>query len=210
MLSGIDVSNWQGVIDWRQVKASGIQFAGIKASEGTAIADDTFSRNWQHCGVSAIRRIAYHFFDPAQDGATQAEFFHRAVRDGGRFGKGDAAMLDIETTEGIAPELIKERAEAFIQNILLYTHVGVYIYTGSYYWQSVGKVPASDILGRCPLWAASWGAFPSPIPQWSNGASMWQYSSNVYLPGISGAVDSDRFLGNWDQYNILAVNGGRH
>src|SRR3954453_10276082 len=59
-LRGIDVSHHQGQIDWSAVKASGIQFAYIKATEGTEFTDATFAENWRNSNTAGIVRGAYH------------------------------------------------------------------------------------------------------------------------------------------------------
>lgn len=209
MLQGIDVSQWQDEILWHDVAAAGIQFAGIKATEGVGFTDPKFRRNWFHSKDHGIRRIAYHFMNPAQSGEHQAQYFHGAVHAAGGFTDGDAAMLDIEQTRGQSPGFIVAQAEDWVQNILATTHVGVYIYTGAYFWHDSLNNAVSPILGKCPLWAASWGARPVSIPQWPSGFSIWQYSSSKPVPGIIGPVDGDYFNGDWKAYNLLAKYGGR-
>jgi len=59
---GIDVSHFQGEIDWSTVKAAGIDFAFIKATDGVAEIDPRFVENWQGAGQANIARGAYHFF----------------------------------------------------------------------------------------------------------------------------------------------------
>src|SRR5262245_24710768 len=63
-LSGIDVSHWQGAIDWAQVKASGRAFAIAKATEGTTFVDPSFAANWAGMKQQGVVRSAYHFFHP--------------------------------------------------------------------------------------------------------------------------------------------------
>ena len=87
---GIDVSRYQSVISWKEVKAMrvhGVQFrfAFIKATEGTGKTDPYFDRNWKRAAQSGMIRGAYHFFIPSRDGKLQAVHFMSKVR----LGKGD-------------------------------------------------------------------------------------------------------------------------
>jgi lysozyme len=72
---GIDVSHHQGRIDWPAVRAAGIEFAFIKASEGGDHRDREFARNWQEASRAGVARGAYHFFTFCTPGPSQAENF---------------------------------------------------------------------------------------------------------------------------------------
>jgi len=73
---GIDVSHWQGTINWNSVKSAGYTFAFIKATEGTSYTSDTFSAQYTGAYNAGIIRGAYHFATPdTSSGATQATFF---------------------------------------------------------------------------------------------------------------------------------------
>src|SRR2546423_11084013 len=76
---GIDVSHHQGKIDWSGVKASGIQFAYIKATEGADFTDATFAENWTNSNAAGIVRGAYHFFTLGISGQSQAAHFLATV-----------------------------------------------------------------------------------------------------------------------------------
>ena len=76
---GVDVSHHQGVIDWDRLKADGVDFAYIKASEGETFNDPRFSRNWYAAGQAGLLRGAYHFFSPCRTGKAQAANFIRIV-----------------------------------------------------------------------------------------------------------------------------------
>src|SRR5437867_1330928 len=61
-LRGIDVSHYQGAINWDDVASGGISFAYIKATEGTNFVDPLFAQNWAGAEAAGLRRGAYHFF----------------------------------------------------------------------------------------------------------------------------------------------------
>src|ERR1700687_2207685 len=71
---GMDVSHWQGAIDWDTVASSGIAFAFVKATEGTTYRDPRFAFNYSEIARVGIFRGAYHFGRPGTDAATQARF----------------------------------------------------------------------------------------------------------------------------------------
>ena len=96
-LRGLDVSHWQGTINWTTVKNQGAQFAYIKATEGTSYRDPKFSANYTNAYYAGLVRGAYHFAQPASSsGAAQADYF--AAHGGGwsRDNQTLPGMLDIE------------------------------------------------------------------------------------------------------------------
>src|SRR6185295_7868151 len=76
---GIDVSHYQGRIDWAALPAQGVDFAYIKASEGGDLRDDAFQANWAGARRAGIARGAYHYFTLCRPGAAQAANFIAAA-----------------------------------------------------------------------------------------------------------------------------------
>lgn len=76
---GVDVSSYQGDIDWETLAAQDIQFAFIKATEGSNYVDDKFAYNWQAAADSNLAIGAYHFFSYDSAGSTQADNFIATV-----------------------------------------------------------------------------------------------------------------------------------
>lgn len=72
---GVDVSSYQGEIDWQVLEKQNIQFAYIKATEGSAYVDSNFACNWENASASDLYIGAYHFFSYDSSGKTQAENF---------------------------------------------------------------------------------------------------------------------------------------
>lgn len=209
MLNGIDVSSYQGGIDWNKVHNAGYVFAAMKATEGISYWDGTFIYNWKHSREAGVRRIAYHFLRPSYSGYVQAAVFHDYVHDCGGFHPGDCCMLDIEATDGESINGIISSAEVFVEHMLRNTGIGIYIYTGSYFWNETLAGAKSAILAKCPLWLASYGSQPQPIANWPGGYSIWQWTDSLSIDGISAQCDGNRFLGTLQQYDKLALLGGR-
>ena len=78
---GIDVSHYQGTIDWEKIEQLDIDLAYIKATEGSSFVDENFSDNWEHAMKTSMFIGAYHFFSFESDGRTQAEHYIQTVGD---------------------------------------------------------------------------------------------------------------------------------
>src|ERR1700757_3658589 len=96
---GIDVSHYQGKIDWKKVTQAGVNFAFIKVTDGTNSTDSYFAANWMNARQAGIRRGAYHFFRAQEDAALQAKQFVAALgNDVGEL----PPVLDFEVLGGIS------------------------------------------------------------------------------------------------------------
>ena len=78
---GVDVSHYQGDIDWETLAAQGVRFAYIKATEGSGHTDERFAENAQNAALAGVPAGGYHFFSFESAGKTQAENFLSALRD---------------------------------------------------------------------------------------------------------------------------------
>lgn len=74
-ITGVDVSHYQGTIDWNILNDQGIRFAYIKATEGSSYIDERFFENWEQSRNSNIIAGAYHFFSFDSSGEDQAKHF---------------------------------------------------------------------------------------------------------------------------------------
>jgi lysozyme len=84
VVKGVDVSHYQGEIDWQGLRAGGVRFAYIKATEGAHYRDPRFAANWRRSREAGIPRGAYHFFSMCKPGAEQAANFIDAIPAGGQ------------------------------------------------------------------------------------------------------------------------------
>ena len=209
-LEGIDVSSYQGYINWGQVKVAGKAFAMAKATEGLGYQDPTFPHNWVSMAYRGIQRLSYHFLRPSEDGTAQADYHHAYVRNSGHFAVGDGCMLDLEVTDGVDAAQVVRCAEKFVLRMLATTQCGIFLYTYGDFWINQLGSPESPVLARCPLALASYGPSYPALPLWPNGPSIWQYSETGHVPGIVGHCDLDRFLGTMAELHTLCREGGRH
>ena len=213
-VEGVDVSDAQGAIDWNAAAGAGIQWAAIKATQGTYNTQSTFAANWANARAAGVVRGAYHFFDPTEDGVAQAQHFLDVV---GPLAADDLPpLLDLECPDGdseclgfaggtgAAPaSVIHQRVADFLDTVQTATGKRPVIYTSNAYFSSNG-IDASACASD-PLWIAyptSSGCFAVPSP-WP-AATMWQWSWTGYIPGIPDQVDRDRFLGTIDDLHAFA------
>jgi len=194
---GIDVSKWQGEINWRQV-GSVIDFAYIKATEGASYRDPKFVRNVTNAAKDAPRVLlgAYHFARVSgspRDAAEEADNFSTALRVvDNRLSL--PPMLDIEWDKRSADvkgaDVVRWVAEFLAQ---MDVDLGIPIcgiYTQHSFW--LYRMLKTQRFGSRTLWLASPvknGQPTRPIPGWS--PTIVQYSAKGSIPGIEGNVDLD-------------------
>ena len=115
VIKGVDVSHWDGSVNWTSVKASGISFAFAKATESTDLIDDQFAANWSGMKAAGVVRGAYHFFDASADPTAQATYFLAEV---GTLEAGDLPpVLDFETLNGESEATAVARAATFLETV---------------------------------------------------------------------------------------------
>lgn len=190
-VSGIDVSVWQGLIDWNRVTESGITFAIARASYGTN-HDTRFQYNWHEMELAGLIRGAYHYFHVFQDARAQADLFINSVTIRSR---DLPPVLDVETTnnEGATPQQWQNGIRIWLERVSEVTGRVPIIYTGNGAWAATVN---SAAFGQYPLWIAHWGVNAPSIPQGWQNWHLWQYSATGNVNGINGNVDLDRFNGS--------------
>jgi GH25 family lysozyme M1 (1,4-beta-N-acetylmuramidase) len=211
-VAGIDVSHWQGFINWKTVRAAGIEFAYIKATEGTGFLDSSFDANYPRAYYAGIVRGAYHFALPNRSsGAAQANFF---ANNGGAWSADNRTlpgMLDIEYNPygsicyGMSQVAMVGWIRDFINRYYARTGRWAVIYTTTHWWTTCtgnfGGFAANNPL-FIARYASSAGALPRGWPFWT----IWQYTSVGRVPGISGNIDRDFFNGSRARLLALANN----
>jgi lysozyme len=187
-LSGIDVSKWQGTVDWKSVQQAGVEFAFVRATYGTSEVDSSFNENWQATKEAGIIRGAYHFFLAAEDAAEQAEFFIRTV---GSLGPGDLPpVIDVESGSGVSSNLVVD-IQTWLSTVAEGLSRTPIIYTAPSYWNA----NVTGGFANYPLWVAEYGvSAPRAVNGWDDW-TFWQYSSTGKVNGVSGDVDLDYFNG---------------
>lgn len=197
---GIDVSKWQGTINWTKVAGAGVKFAIIRVSDGKNTIDAKFESNWAGAKAQGIVVGAYQFFRPSQDPIVQADILLDKM---GTLQPGDLPpVIDVEDNGGMSSSAVAAAVKKWIDHVEAATGVKPIVYTGRYFWQDYVK---STAWSDYNLWIAHYtNGCPNIPSQWSNWA-MHQYSESGSVPGISGGVDMNRFNGTYD--DLLALTG---
>ncbi|KAB1155446.1 GH25 family lysozyme [Micromonospora sp. DT46] len=210
---GIDVSHYQGAINWTSVRNAGIQFAFIKATEGTSYKDPRFNTNYVAAYNAGVIRGAYHFARPnISSGAVQANYL---ASNGGAWSADSRtlpAALDLEANPyaggycyGLSTTGMRNWVQDFLNTYRARTGRYAVIYTTTSWWnQCTGSWSAP--WANHPLWVARWsstvGALPAGAPFWS----FWQYTDRGSVAGISGGVDRNHWNGDRSRLIALANN----
>ncbi|WP_026922779.1 GH25 family lysozyme [Glycomyces arizonensis] len=212
--TGVDVSNWQGSINWTSVKNAGIDFAYIKATEGTSYRDPRFDDNYPGAYYAGVIRGAYHFARPSySSGSTQANFF---ASNGGAWSADNLTLpgaVDLEAPPsgarcyGLSTTQMRNWISDFYNTYKSRTGRDVVIYTTASWWNSCTG-SWTGMAAKSPLWVAHWGASSPALPAgWSNTTwTFWQYTSSGSVSGIAGNVDRDHFNGSQARLLALANN----
>jgi lysozyme len=202
-IHGIDVSKFQGDIDWNAVASSGVKFAWIKATEGGDRADARFQANWEGAKAAGIPHGAYHFVYWCRAPLEEIIWFEQnaPVED-------DALppVLDVETTPTSPTchrHLTRDGAVADMKVMLeeMERHYGKrpIIYTTVDFYQAI----LSDGAFRdYPIWVRSTKYHPA-VKYAGRAWGFWQYQSDARVPGIGGNVDKDAFYGTKEQWDAF-------
>lgn len=201
---GIDISRFQPPIDWATARANGVNFAFIKATEGTDLADPMFNDHWRGAARAGVARGAYHFWYHCKPAAEQARAYIRAVpRTAGMM----PPVLDMEwtpfsptctirkpgaTIRSDAAEFMNILAAHYGQRPILYTTVD--FYEQNQMWR----------LSGMEFWLRAVTAHPSERYE-GRPWTFWQYTGTGLIPGIAGEVDINVFNGSaatWAQWRV--------
>ena len=196
-IHGIDVSHFQGKVDWSRVKEQSISFAFIKATEGLNHCDTTFYTNWKSLKVADLKRGAYHFYIPQLDPALQAENFMMNVS----LQNGDLPpVLDMEVTDAKDPEDLVNNIKIWLNKISTAYKTQPIIYTNlkAYFRFIAGR------FDEYPIWIARYN---EKAPELGNNKkwSFWQYANNGKIDGIKEDVDFDAFNGTNQQLDSMCI-----
>jgi len=185
---GIDVSDWQGSIDYSQVANSGIQVVYIRSSEGSSYVDSYFEQNYENAKANGLKVGFYHYLTARsnEEAVQQANFFVSTIS-----GKTPDCRLamDFESFGNLSVEQINEIGYTFVQTVENLSGKEVVIYSDTYNASSVFGGALTDY----PLWVAQYEVEePTPNGNWDTWAG-WQYTDQGEIPGINGYVDRDKY-----------------
>ena len=195
---GVDVSRWQGEIDWPKLRTQGANFAFIKATDGGDHLDPMFKKNWRAAKAAGIRRGAYHFFYWCRTAGEQADWFIRNVpREPGAL----PPVIDVEYNgessckRRLSPERVREKMQVFMDKLEAYYGQRPIIYTAPDFY----KDNLQGAFQNYPFWLRAVAQHPSkvyPNRKWL----FWQYSGSGLSHGVDGKIDLNVFHGNEDEW----------
>lgn len=194
---GVDVSHYQGEIDWPAIAGQGIDFAFVKATEGSSWRDPFFAANLDGAKAAGLRTGAYHFFSFDSAPETQAENFIAAVPETDLppavdlefYGSYDRAPPDAETVRENLAALLAVLTKHYGQRPIVYTTMRCYrLYLRG--WDGEFDLWIRDVLRQPALAEGETWVF-------------WQYSSKGRLEGFSGEepfIDLNVFNGGGEEF----------
>ncbi len=186
---GIDVSGYQGVIDFKQVKDSGIDFVYIKASEGQNFVDRYFRRNYEQARANGLNIGFYHYVDArsTEEAVREAEHFANTIA--GTIPTCKLAM-DFESFGNLSVAEINNISRVFLEKVKELTNKEVIIYSNT---SSARTIFSQELANEYPLWVAQYYVNnPSDNGKWQTWEG-FQYTDRGEVPGINGYVDRDKF-----------------
>jgi lysozyme len=200
-IHGIDVSKWQGDINWNAAREAGTQFVFIKATEGGDHLDERFYTNWAGAKAAGIPRAAYHFVYWCRSAHEQALWFRQHIPN-----DPDALppVLDLEwnghsrTCPRTVPrEIALEKIRLMLQELEQLTGKRPIIYTDITFHKDVFE--GTTEFNHYPFWLRSVAA--EPYERYVNRPwTFWQYTTTGRVPGIVGDVDRNVFYGTYHQW----------
>jgi len=205
-IHGIDVSKFQGEINWSSLQNK-IQFAFCKATEGETYTDVDFKKNWEHLQDNNIIRGAYHFYRSNDNPIKQAYFFSKTVQP--YLTTDIPLVLDIEKGSlvgQINKDSLSIQLITFLEHLEKLTNKKPVIYTSISF---ANEYLTSQKFNTYPLWIANYTTSDIPrLPNtWNNTNWLfWQKTDQYKETDISGNVDFDLFNGTTTDLNTFIRN----
>jgi len=189
---GMDVSHYEGVIDWDQVKTAGLSFVYIKATDGVDIVDAQFARNWAGATKAGLAKGAYHFYDFCKSGRAQAALFAKTVP---AEEETLPPTIDLEQSKECAKmpakAAFRKSLAVFVAKVRAVYHREPVLYVNA-------SIYAQYLEGEGDpyrLWIAD-VRHAAPVMPAGAAWTFWQYGWHGKVPGIAvGEVDLDVFNG---------------
>lgn len=212
-VDGVDMSHWNKEKDFTEIKASGIDFVILKATEGTGWKDETFEQSWRDALRNDLVVMPYHFFRSNYGGAPQAKWCLDNIVDFLAAVEGKTIIWnDVETVDKASPE---QRRNRLLASHLTFAGNGFQSgnYSSPYLWNLlVGDVPWVNDYHQ---WVAHWTSASEPVLPvgWSREKTkFWQYGiypTYSWAKPVEGAgtVDVNRFYGTVQElHDLLGIS----
>ncbi len=204
VVKGVDVSTYDGVVDWPTVKGAGIAFAFARISDGTTHPDGRFAANWPAIKAAGIVRGAYQYFRAGEDPTAQANLVLSALTAAGGLVDGDLPVVaDVETADGQTAAVVETKLKTWLAVVEKATGRKPIVYT------SLGTWPVtSPAFAGYPLWVANYGVTCPAMPTGWSKWLFWQSTDTGTTKGITGKGDLDEFNGTLGDLLNFAGDAG--
>ena len=185
---GIDVSEWQGNINFSKVKSSGIDIVYIKSSQGNNYIDPYFKTHYEEAKKNNLNIGFYHFLTArnSQEAIAEAQFFVSVINN---LDSNCRLAMDFEIFEDLSISEINEISLTFLSEVENLTRKEVVIYSDAFNARNTFN---TEVASRYPIWVAEYGTEEPSNGNWSTWIG-FQYTNRGIIPGISGFVDRDYF-----------------
>lgn len=195
---GVDVSHYQGEIDWEILGGQDIDFAYIKATEGSSHVDEKFSQNWEDSSTSGLAAGAYHFFSFDSSGQEQLKHFVQTlpVREDMLAPAVDVEFYGDKQMNPPDPNAVEEELSVLLEGLTEQYGMTPVIYATEESW----NLYIRDRFDQYPLWIRNVKTRPHTDGKpWL----IWQYTNRKQLPGYKGDerfIDMNVFYGSREQW----------
>lgn len=199
---GIDVSRYQGEIDWDSLRISDLQgvpvsFVFIKATEGKDIVDRFFKYNFYKSRMNGILRGAYHFYSTLSSAKEQALFFCRTVQ----LEEGDLPpVLDVETIGDLTKEQLQNELIIWLNIVEDYYKIRPIIYSSHSFYKEKLNNPVFDTY---PRWIAH---YYIDSLHYDGDWHFWQHTDYGKVKGINNYVDVNLFNGTYKELVDMSIH----
>ncbi|MBP1839970.1 GH25 family lysozyme [Formosa algae] len=200
-LYGIDLSHYQGKIDWKTVNyindSIPIAFIIVRATMGIDGLDSEYISRWETIKSKGIIRGAYHYYRPNQHSLSQAKQFKNRVK----LRPGDLPpILDIENLSTIQTvENLKLGIKKWLDDIEFHYGVTPIIYTGDHFYRKHLNTQEFD---KYPIWIANYGNYYEPFTKPWN---IWQFTEQGQIEGVEGFIDLNVYNGTYPDLKSFLI-----
>lgn len=202
---GIDISHYQGNIDWDKlhealIDGNPIRFIIIKGTEGNSMLDENFNDNFYNAREYGFIRGAYHYFVPGVDARSQADYFLKQVH----LEDGDMPpVLDFEQTGNLTPEKVRKDALVWLRQVEKKYKVKPVLYT---YYKFKMKYFSGKDFDEYPYWIAHYYV---DTLKYQGAWKLWQHTDLGQIDGIKPRVDLNVYNGSMYDLEKFTIQSGQ-
>jgi len=204
-VTGIDVYEGDGDLDWKALRAHGVRFAWQKVNEGDYLDPSATIARVHAARAAGVLIGGYDFLrpKPGRSGAQEFAIFEKRAKAVGLLSRGVMNLnpvLDVEATGYGTNAWGRIQTRRYIKSWVGAARKAGYtpiVYTAAWFWDDT--IRCGDTFG-CALWVASYARdWEAGIPKAWGHASFHQWTDQGVLPGAKHKLDVDRYLGTWPQ-----------